>query len=325
MLDDVLLRYPWMLLVFWGTTGLLVGSFCNVAIYRLPRYCLSIVRPGSHCPSCETPIAWFDNIPILAWALWLRGKCRHCSVKIHWRYPLVELMVGLWFLALAWLLMLEPFAENATRVPYDQLSQFLLLILWSGAGAALLVASWIDIEMLIIPDSISLGGALFVLLVAPLVPGLHAWGVPSELIRDPMLWAHEDWPEWGRAWFTTLLLMLIAAAALWCMGLFGYVLNYKEASKMGGGMGLGDVKVVMLLAGLLGWPKLVVAFVIAVLLGAIIGFPKLIKKWRGADVSSTIAFGPYLAAGTALTMLFSDVVFGWFQAYIDLLKGDGRF
>src|SRR5580658_8731294 len=76
--------------------GLLFGSFLNVCISRLPRH-ESIVRPGSHCPNCGKPIRWFDNVPVLSWVL-LWGKCRDCKLAIPWRYALVELAVGLWFL-----------------------------------------------------------------------------------------------------------------------------------------------------------------------------------------------------------------------------------
>ena len=75
--------------VIAGLFGLLIGSFLNVCIYRWPRD-LSVVRPRSACIDCEKPIAWYDNIPVLSYSL-LRGRCRQCGARIHWRYPLVEL------------------------------------------------------------------------------------------------------------------------------------------------------------------------------------------------------------------------------------------
>ena len=80
--------------------GLLIGSFLNVVIHRLPQGA-SIAFPPSHCPACETPIKPWDNVPVLSY-LWLRGRCRHCAIRISPRYPLVELATGLVFGAIAW-------------------------------------------------------------------------------------------------------------------------------------------------------------------------------------------------------------------------------
>src|SRR5919204_6984730 len=79
--------------VFAGLAGAILGSFLNVVAYRLPRG-ESLLRPGSRCPSCETPVKPYDNVPVLGW-LWLRGRCRACGEPISWRYPLVEAVTGL--------------------------------------------------------------------------------------------------------------------------------------------------------------------------------------------------------------------------------------
>src|SRR5207247_9582706 len=79
-----------------GLFGLLIGSFLNVCVYRLPRD-LSVVRPRSYCPACEQPIAWYDNVPVLSYAL-LGGQCRKCRSRISARYPVVEILTGLLFL-----------------------------------------------------------------------------------------------------------------------------------------------------------------------------------------------------------------------------------
>ena len=82
-----------------GLLGLMLGSFANVCVHRIPR-AESIAFPGSHCPHCDHAIALYDNIPLFSW-LWLRGKCRHCSQSIAWRYPLMELIMGLSWAGLA--------------------------------------------------------------------------------------------------------------------------------------------------------------------------------------------------------------------------------
>ena len=90
-----------VLLVFSGLFGLLVGSFLNVCIFRLPRECMSIVKPRSRCISCRTLIPWFDNIPVVSWLI-LKGRCRTCGVRISPRYAAVELLTAAFFVGSAY-------------------------------------------------------------------------------------------------------------------------------------------------------------------------------------------------------------------------------
>jgi len=124
-----------------GSLGLLFGSFANVLVHRIPRG-ESIVFPGSHCPSCSHPIVWYDNIPLLSW-LWLQGRCRHCSVAISIRYPLLEVGLGLIWVLLAWHFSLTP-----------ELGMALLLsfLLW--------VLSWIDLETGLLPNVLTFPGII---------------------------------------------------------------------------------------------------------------------------------------------------------------------
>ena len=119
-----------------GLLGLAIGSFLNVVIWRVPRK-LSVVRPPSHCPQCETPIRPSDNVPVLSWLL-LRGKCRHCGKPIPVRYPLVEAGCGVLFAAVA-----------ARFGASWELPAYLVLT------AALLAISIIDLEHFIVPDRIT--------------------------------------------------------------------------------------------------------------------------------------------------------------------------
>jgi leader peptidase (prepilin peptidase)/N-methyltransferase len=123
------------LIVIAGVFGLLVGSFLNVVIWRVPRG-ESIVSPPSHCPGCNAPIAPRDNIPVISWLL-LRGRCRHCATKISARYPLVELSTGLLFAALA-----------AQLGPHADLPAFLYL------GAIAVALAMIDIDTRRLPNAI---------------------------------------------------------------------------------------------------------------------------------------------------------------------------
>ncbi len=158
--------------------GAVVGSFLNVCVHRMPRG-RSIVRPPSHCPKCKEPIQWFDNIPILSYVI-LRGRCRNCAVRISPRYALVELVTGLFFLAV-WL----------------KFTGWLIPIFWLFI-AGLLVATFIDFEHYIIPDEITLGGCVAGLVLATAFPPLVGetvwylglvWSFVGLLVGGLSVWA----------------------------------------------------------------------------------------------------------------------------------------
>jgi leader peptidase (prepilin peptidase)/N-methyltransferase len=130
-----------MILFFVFSLGAIIGSFLNVCIVRLPKR-ESLIRPPSHCPLCNKPIAFYDNIPIISYIV-LGGKCRYCKNRISLRYPVVEALTGLMTVALF--------------MRYGPTVQFLLLTLFS---AALLVITFIDLAHQIIPDAISVPGIL---------------------------------------------------------------------------------------------------------------------------------------------------------------------
>jgi leader peptidase (prepilin peptidase) / N-methyltransferase len=125
-----------------GVLGLLVGSFLNVVIYRLPRG-ESLVAPGSRCPSCETPIKPYDNVPVVSWLL-LRGRCRRCGAPISPRYPLVEALTGAVFVGVA-----------LTRGVNDDLA------VWLPFAAMLIAVAGIDLDHRIIPNKILLPAAIW--------------------------------------------------------------------------------------------------------------------------------------------------------------------
>lgn len=130
----------WLYLAVFAV-GLVVGSFLNVCIVRLPNG-RSIIWPSSHCVACEKAIAWFDNIPLLSFLI-LGGRCRQCQARISVRYPLIELLNGLGYIAI-----LAKFGMTPSAMVY---AVFL---------SALLVVTWIDLDHLIIPDVISLPGII---------------------------------------------------------------------------------------------------------------------------------------------------------------------
>jgi leader peptidase (prepilin peptidase)/N-methyltransferase len=232
--------------------GLAVGSFLNVVAARLPLK-RSIVSPGSACPSCETSIAWYDNIPLVSYAV-LRGRCRHCGVSISWRYPAVE-------------------AATAVLIACCALKfGFSWDFLVAAAFCAVLVAiSATDLERRIIPNRIVLP-ATVVLLAA-------------QTILDPSV-------EWIAAGLGAGLFFLIAA------------LVYP------GGMGMGDVKLALLMGVVLG-RTVPVALMIG-MLSALVPSVVLIARHGKAGRKMTIPFGPFLALGGLVALFAGHSILHWY-------------
>ena len=131
--------------------GLLIGSFLNVCIFRLPRD-VSVVSPRSFCTGCEKTIAWYDNIPLLSFVL-LRGRCRHCAERIPVRYPIVELAT-----AVAFGLCVAKFGVSVHALKYALFSAIMIALIAT------------DIETQILPDEFTLGGTVLGLVIAAFVP-----------------------------------------------------------------------------------------------------------------------------------------------------------
>lgn len=148
---DLSLFPAWYPLTLVTVVGLLLGSFANVVIWRLPLD-QSVVRPRSRCPKCSSLIKWYDNIPVISWLL-LRGRCRQCHTGISFRYPFVELLMGGLFLAVAW------------RYGFSWLSLEYLIFVFM-----LVVVSFIDLDHMILPDEFTLAGIVIGLVGAMLNP-----------------------------------------------------------------------------------------------------------------------------------------------------------
>lgn len=265
------------------TLGLSVGSFANVLIHRLPREGLSVTSPArSFCPACGTRLAWFDNVPVLAWIV-LRGRCRSCASPIAWRYPAVELLVGLLFAMFWWL---TPPVDASALV---QLGVALVL------GTTCVVVSAIDVEHLIIPDAITWPGIVLGLLASLALPEIHA--------RHPGF----D-PEHARQ--TALVVsvggLLAGGGSLWLFGRLGNLLLKRqvEAAGVEDAMGWGDVKWMACAGTLLGALGVLDAILAACFVGAVVGLTwKLVARLRGATSPGGIPFGPFLSIGILMQLV----------------------
>jgi leader peptidase (prepilin peptidase) / N-methyltransferase len=254
-------------LIFSGVFGAIVGSFLNVVIYRLPRG-ESMVTPRSHCPSCNTLISWYDNIPLLSYIV-LGGKCRRCKASIPMRYPFVELIGVLCFVFLCAADILGKFGNPAG---------FGVFAVHCVLFSALIAITFIDFDHRIIPNSITISGTVAALLISTIFPEL--------MYRIP------DWLSGVDPNLAGLLSSLVGTAAgagiTLATAYLGKLAFRKDA------MGMGDVKLMAMFGALLGWHAAIVIFFTAPFLGIIVGLP---RKLLTGD--SYLAYGPFLAAACA--------------------------
>ena len=239
--------------------GLLIGSFLNVCIYRLPRD-LSVVKPRSFCPQCEKLIHWYDNVPLLSF-LMLRGRCRTCGARIPFRYPIVELLTAAAFFCAFWFL-----GPTLGALKFSVFAAILITLVFS------------DLEERILPDEFTLGGALLGVVFAFFV---HLdWGLAAFLLRsvhnEALISASES-----------ALAALLCAGALWLVAALYQKLRHRE------GMGLGDVKMIAMIGAFLGMQTALLTLIVGSLLGAVVG---LLYIWlTGKDASTyELPFGSFL-------------------------------
>lgn len=259
---------PAIFVVFAGLFGLLLGSFLNVCIYRIPRD-LSVVHPRSFCPHCEQGVAWYDNIPLVSY-LYLRGRCRHCRHLIGWRYPLVEAATAALF--------------ALTTLEYGWTTAALK---WMLFEAIMIVLFWTDLDERILPDELTIGGTIAGLLLAFFVPtpGIFgAWLLPS---LQPA--------------FLSLLNSVAAACILtlpiaFVAWIYGKV-RHRE------GLGFGDLKLLILLGVFLGLQDGVRALLIASISGSLIGILYVLITRKDAS-TYWLPFGTFLCAAGAILPLF---------------------
>jgi leader peptidase (prepilin peptidase) / N-methyltransferase len=240
----------WLVLGVAIALGLVFGSFLNVVIYRLPRG-ENLAFPGSRCPACGQSIAAYDNVPVMSWLL-LGGRARCCRAKISARYPLVELIGGL----LAWgLVKVVVWQLPPDTAWYWALGAFLLDI---GLGLALVAVAFIDLDSMLIPDEITLGGTVLGLVTAPWRTELWRSSLGAKAAELVGLGAESAFG----AVADSLLGAVVGFAVIW----LPFDLLY-GALRGQPGMGRGDAKLTMLAGAWFGW----VGAVFALLAGSIQG------------------------------------------------------
>ena len=246
-----------------GLLGLLIGSFLNVCIYRLPRD-LTVWAPArSFCPACEQAIAWYDNLPVGSY-LFLRGRCRHCGDRIPVRYLLTEILCAVMFFASSWFFGFSLLAWK--------------LMSFSAINLTLFFS---DLEERILPDEFTLGGALAGLVWAYFV------ALPMGLT---MLFLPIDTPA---RWISVAEGLFAAGLAYGTFRLLGW--SY-ERFRGREGLGMGDMKMVAMFGAFLGLMPMLEAILIGSVLGSVLGL-LFIKLGRKDSAEYELPFGSFLAVG----------------------------
>lgn len=249
--------------------GSIIGSFLNVCIYRIPSG-KSIVKPGSRCPSCETPIKFYDNIPIISYFL-LGGKCRSCGAKFSIRYPIIEFLNAALYVVVLNRFGIEPVWVFAVYCVFV---------------STLIVIFFIDLDHQIIPNGITLPGI-------PIAVILGSTILPDPFAREEMLGLNAS---------------LIGFAGGW--GFFYLIAKLGKLAFKKDAMGGGDIKMMAMVGGLMGWKAVILTTFMGSLLGSVIGVSLILMK--GREWGSKIAFGPYLALGALISLLWGYGILEWY-------------
>jgi leader peptidase (prepilin peptidase)/N-methyltransferase len=264
--------------------GLIIGSFLNVVIVRLPLG-MSIAIPRSNCPQCKRLIPWYDNIPILSYII-LRGRCRRCSKNISLRYPLIEGLTG--FVSLLLYLKFGFGAEWAIFFTFS---------------AALIALAFIDLDHRILPDPITLNGIWIGILASiylnepnPLVSRvLHLTGIEFTNTR-------------AIAFIGSVLGAAVGGGLLW--GVAEVYLRLRGIE----GMGFGDVKMMAMVGALLGAPLALLTIMIGSVIGSVLGL--VFIRAAGKTREYELPFGTFLAAAGILTVLYGEDLIRWYVTTI---------
>lgn len=255
--------------------GLVMGSFLNVCIYRIPRNGSVSSPKRSYCPHCEHTLSALDNVPVFSY-IFLRGKCRYCKKRISPRYIIVELLTAGLFVLMV---------HRSLTLYEGSLPIGLGIAMTCVFAAMLVVISFIDLEFTIIPNKIVYPGVLVGLLF---VIGMAI--VQNDL--SLILWR--------------LLATVIGVGIILFIVIVGSAILRKQA------MGMGDVKLMGMIGMYIGsWPHLPITLITASVVGSIVGVTLIL--FRGKKMDSAIPFGPFLAIGALLSLLYGEAIWSWYQ------------
>jgi len=298
--------------------GLLFGSFLNVCIARLPEH-ESIVSPGSHCMACGHAIRWYDNLPVLSWIV-LRGRCRDCMEAISWRYPAVELAVGFWFAMAGGRICLSFVPsfniDNPMGFRYENAVASLGFAILGFLLIGLMVMDW---QTQRLPDAFTLTG-IGIGFVLTCVQAMFLAPGEGDIVIDTThqlrLSSPGSFASQGNVFMTgteALIMGRIAAIAGAALILLTVRWVYKALRKRDG-MGLGDVKLLAMIAAFLGFGETLLALFAAVLAASVYGI--LLIARRRASGNSRLPLGSFLAGGGLFAGLLGPAIVAWYTGLL---------
>ena len=264
--------------------GLIIGSFLNVCILRIPGG-KSIVLPASACPKCGASIHPYDNIPVVSWLL-LRGKCRACKAPISPMYPVVELLTGLLFLACFYAFGLTPEALK-----------------WAAFAAIIIVLVFTDLRERILPDVVNYTGfgmGLALSLVTKPIDGTALW-IANRVFDFPP-------PAPVLSFVDAILGAAFGSGLLWVVSEGYFRLRGRE------GMGLGDVKMMLMAGAFLGVKRVLLTIFAGAVLGSVLGIVFILVRRKGSDYE--LPFGTFLGAAALLVVFYGTPLVNWYQSLL---------
>jgi leader peptidase (prepilin peptidase) / N-methyltransferase len=324
-----LVHFSHLYIVVAFLIGLLFGSFLNVCITRLPKH-ESIIYPRSRCPHCGHAIRGYDNIPLFSFFV-LRARCRDCTKKIPWRYPAVEVAFALWLAVLVWRWFTIPsfFTGIFALVSYA-MERDITTRVWVGEGMSVLVPAILgflliglmvmDWQTQRLPDAFTLSG----IAIGSLLTCVQALYLPAgqgdikiDTTHQLRMSSPGSFASQGNVFMTGTEAMIwgrilaICGAALL---LFTISAIYKAARKRDG-MGMGDIKLLAMIAAFLGFGESLFALFVGVIAAAVYAIILLAR--RRANATTRLPFGSFLAAGGIFAALFGPRIVDW---YTNLLR-----
>lgn len=292
--------------------GLLFGSFLNVCISRLP-YHESVVRPRSRCPQCQQVIRWYDNIPLLSWAI-LRARCRSCAKLISWRYPAVELAVALWFLLGVNALHVTNVFQRASLTDFAGVMPMFIGFLSMGfLLIGLLVMDWQTHRL---PDAFTFTGIAIGFVLTCIQAMLLPSGVGDiHLNHSLRLSSPGSVAAQGNIFLTGPEVMVMGRllAILAAGGLLWLIARAYKATRKREGLGMGDAKLIAMIAAYLGfWPAMLALFIGVVACAVYAGV--LLARGR-ATTSSHVPLGTFLCIGGLLAASLGAPILSWYIGF----------